>query len=108
MPVRWRLAHSSISFLLTIKGSPWKTGLSVSRQLGINASINKYTLVCLVCYPLFRHGYIALYPPDEVLNYLTRYVSDTPVEDQISLYQVQYVLYALMFQAYPRSGIDTA
>jgi hypothetical protein len=88
MFVRWRFAHSSKSFLVTIRGSPGKMGLSVSRQSGIGASINKYPLVCVTCYPLFRHGYIALCPPNEILEYLVRYVRETPAEDQMPLYKV--------------------
>ena len=88
MLVRWRIAHSSISFLITIRGSPRKMSSSVSRQLDIYASINKYTLVCVSCHPLFHYGYIALCLPEEVFKYLVEYMEYTPAEEQMPFYQV--------------------
>ena len=47
-----------------------------------------YTSELLGVVHLFSYDYIALYPPNKVVNYLVKYVSDTPAQNQIPSYQI--------------------
>jgi len=89
MPNRWRFARNWVSFLMTIRGSLMETAPSVSKWPIIYTSINKFRPVCARCHVgFFTYDYIALCPPKEVLEYLVKYVEDTPAGKQMPLYQV--------------------
>ncbi|KAI0285395.1 hypothetical protein BGY98DRAFT_945711 [Russula aff. rugulosa BPL654] len=51
-------------------------------------SLENGIILCPRCYTLFYYDYIALCPPKEILEYLVKYVKDTPAEKQMPLYQV--------------------
>jgi hypothetical protein len=67
-----------------------ENGINCKQMIGCYSytSINEYPLVCGKCHQLFIHDYITLCPPKEVLEYLVKYVKETPAEEQMPLYQV--------------------